>query len=137
MNKDNKWKLRSSLNKICCHHIVVARCAFKKREKSKNNFRCFFLFEDSDFKRRKEKSKNNLRCFFLLDDAVFDWEKKKSKNDLYWFLFRSSFIVVFFDIFVRRIVVCDLIAFFIIVFDYIKKTCDHVKNLIKWYFDFD
>jgi hypothetical protein len=59
-------------NEDHCHHVVVVRCAFKRKEKSRNNFHCSFFFDEVDFRKEEKKSKNNSRCSFLFDDDVFD-----------------------------------------------------------------
>jgi hypothetical protein len=62
------------------YDVVLVRCTFKRKEKSKNDFRCSLLF----------------------DCVIIDWERKKSKSNFYRFFFRrtsssssltSSFIV--------------------------------------------
>jgi hypothetical protein len=138
-------------NENRCHHVVVARCAFRREEKSKDNFRCFLFFEDCDFRREEEKSKDNSRCFLLfgncdfrreeeksksnlrcsllLDDAVVDWKKKKSKSNFCWFLSRSSFVVVVTVIVIYQFWVATRHAIISIAFVInFQKYCDNVRR---------
>jgi hypothetical protein len=134
LSKDNKKNFHVvafvDRNENRYHHVVVVHCAFRKEEKSKNNFRCFLFFKDCDFRRRKEKSKNNFRCFLFFDDAVFDWEKKKSENNFCWFLFQSSFVVVVIVIVIYQFWIAirhEIISIaFVICF---QEYCDNVRRV--------
>ncbi len=98
-------------------HVVVSRFALRRREKkSKNNLRCFLLFECFVIDKKKEKSKDNFRCFLSLEDVVI-CRKKKSKSNSRCFFFRLNLVVAFINIVIRyfEIFARDAIIFVIFI----------------------
>jgi hypothetical protein len=78
-------------NKICCHHIVVVRCAFKEKEKSKITFVVLFFSRILTLKEKKKNRKAILVVFFF-SMMLFSIEKKKNQKTIFvdFFLDQAS-----------------------------------------------
>jgi uncharacterized protein (UPF0147 family) len=125
---NENYDLRQIKSVVIISSSLVVR--LKREKKSRNNFRCFLLFENFDFRKREEKSKNNFRCSLLFDDVVFDWERKKSKSNLCWFFSRLSFVVVVIVIVIYQFWIAIRHAIISIAFVInFQKYCDNVRRV--------
>ncbi len=82
--------------------------------------------------RKKEKSKNDFRCFFFFDCVIINWKKKKSKNNFCWFFFSSNIIIIVVNVVIYYlwVFICVAIDFIMIVIN-IKKYNYDVETFLK------